>query len=292
MNFQPVLDSLTKIITNIADFIPLLVNGLIILLIGYLISVLVRAIVRFVFRRIGVDELAEKAGINRVIKELRLPVALSKILALVIFYFLLLSFATEAMRVMRLESIAELLSNILRFIPKAIGAGIIMVLGSMLARFLGETITAVSENVNITYGGALGKILEYAIVAFVAVLAISTLGLDTTIFTTNLTIIIGCVGLAFTLTFGLGSRETARNIIAGYSVQQKLQPGQQITFGPYTGTLRSTSGAYTTLEIISEQGEVEELVLPNTLLLQKISRITRNQAKPQEPDNPPSETAT
>ncbi len=290
MNFQPVIDSLTKIISNIADFIPLLVNGLIILLIGYLISVIVRTVIHFIFRRIRLDELAERAGINRILKQLGVKVALSRILSLVVFYFLLLSFATEAMRVMRLESIAELLVNILRFIPRAFGAGIIIVVGSMLARFLGDTITAVAENVNITYSRGLGKIIEYAIVTFVAVLAVSTLGLDTTIFTSSLVIIIASAGLAFALTFGLGSRETARNVIAGYSVQQKFQTGQRVTFGETTGTVRAISGAFTTIETVDEQGDIEDLVLPNVLLLEKASRVRRNRPQP-EPPGPSPETA-
>ena len=41
MNFQVVIDALTKIFTDIVNFIPNLVNGLIILLVGYLIARLV-----------------------------------------------------------------------------------------------------------------------------------------------------------------------------------------------------------------------------------------------------------
>ncbi|HAG97652.1 MAG TPA: hypothetical protein DCL75_02005, partial [Ktedonobacter sp.] len=95
----------------------------------------------------------------------------------------------------------------------------------MLARFLGNTIAAVAANVNITYG----KIIEFAIVAFVVVLAVSTLGVDTTILTTSLTIIIASAGLAIALTFAFGSRESARNVIAGFYVRQNFQPGQRLT---------------------------------------------------------------
>ena len=38
MTFQPVIDALIKIITDIINFIPRLVNGLIILLVGYLVE--------------------------------------------------------------------------------------------------------------------------------------------------------------------------------------------------------------------------------------------------------------
>jgi len=137
----------------------------------------------------------------------------------------------------------------------------------MLGRFLGNTIAAVAANVNITYGGALGKIIEYAIVAFVVVLAISTLGVDTTGLTSSLTIIIAAAGLAVALTFAFGSREAALNVIAGYYVRQDFQNGQTLTVDTYTGRFVTIAGAYTTLEIVNADGERSTLSLPNTLLL-------------------------
>lgn len=290
MDFQPVLDSLGKIVRDLVDFIPRLVNGLIILVVGLLISLLVRAIVRFVFRRIGLDQLAERAGINRVLQDLKITVTLSKALAQLIFYYLIVSFATEAMRLIQLAAVAELLTNLLRFIPGAVSAAIIIILGSMFARFLGNTITAVADNVNITYSRGLGKIVEYAILSFVVILAVSTLGIDISILTSSMTIIVASVGLAIALTFGLGSRETARNIIAGYSVQQRLGAGQQVSFGDYSGTIRSTSGAYTVVEVTNEQGEVEDLVVPSSMLLERFIRVKRNPGNTSEdipPANPP-----
>jgi small-conductance mechanosensitive channel len=287
MDFQPVLDSLGKIVKDLIDFIPRLVNGLIILVVGLLISFLIRAIVRFVFRRIGLNQLADRAGISQVLQDLKIRVALSEALAQLIFYYLVISFATEAIHLIQLESVAELLTNLLRFIPSAVSAAIIIILGSMFASFLGNTITAIADNVNITYSRGLGKIVEYAILAFVVILAVSTLGIDISILTSSMTIIVASVGLAIALTFGLGSRETARNIIAGYSVQQQLGAGQQVSFGEYSGTIRSTSGAYTVVEVTNEQGEAEDLVVPSSMLLERFIRVKRNPGNDTE-DIPPA----
>jgi small-conductance mechanosensitive channel len=144
----------------------------------------------------------------------------------------------------------------------------------MLARFLGNTLTAVADSVNITYSTALGRIVEYAIVAFVVVLAISTLGVDTTILTSSLTIIIASAGLAIALTFGLGSRESARTVIAGFYVRQNFHPGQRVTLGEYRGTVRSISGTYTVLDTVNENGERGTVSLPNLMLMQNAVRAT------------------
>lgn len=273
MIFQPVIQALTKILTDILNFIPHFINGLIILIVGYLVCLLIRWILRFIFRQIRLEDLAERAGINNAIRSLGVRVALPEIIVQVIFFFLILSFAIEAVSLMGLTAVAILLQNVLLFIPRAISAVLLIIFGSMLGRFLGDTITTVAANVNITYSRALGKIIEYAILAFVVVLAISTLGVDTSVLTSSLTIIIASTGLAVALTFALGSRESARNVIAGYYVRQNFRPGQLLTLGDYSGTVRSTVGAYTILEVTGEGGARSTISLPNSLLLQSTVRV-------------------
>jgi hypothetical protein len=278
MSFQPVINALVKILTDILDFIPHLINGLIILIVGYLISILIRWIVRTVLEQVRFNQLGDRVGITDALSSLGVRVPLSEIIAQVVFFFLLLSFATSAVSLMGLAAVATLLQNVLAFIPRAVSAAIIIIFGSMLARFLGGTITAVADSVNVTYGKALGKIVEYAILAFVIVLAISTLGVDTTILTTSLTIIIAAAGLSLALTFAFGAREAARHVIAGHYIRQNFQPGQQVTVGEYSGTVRTTAGAYTVLDV-TEEGQASTVSLPNALLLEQAVRGRENTAE-------------
>ena len=288
MFFQPVIDSLIKIFTDILDFLPRFVNGLIVLIVGYLVSALIRWIVRMVLRGVQLEQLAQRAGITAALQGLGVRAPISEIIAQIVFFFLILSFATSAMQLMALTTVAILLQNVLAFVPRAISGALIVIFGSMLARFLGGTITSVADSVNITYANALGKIIEYAIVAFVVVLAISTLGVDTTILTSSLTIIIASTGLALALTFAFGARDSAHNVIAGYYVRQAFQPGQRLTYGSYTGTVRSTSGTYTVLDVTNEAGEQSTLSLPNSLLLKDAVVSSENTQPPAAASNPPT----
>jgi Conserved TM helix/Mechanosensitive ion channel len=296
MSFQPVVNALLNILIEILNFLPHLVNGLIILIVGYLLSALVRWIVRTLLLRLHFEQLADRIGITNTLHRLGVRLPLPAVIAQVVFFFLLLSFATSAFVLMGLTAVADLLRNVLAFIPRAISAAISIIFGAMLARFLGETITTVAGNVNITYNKALGKLIEYMLVAFVVVLAISTLGVDTTILTSALTILIAAGGLAIALTFAFGAREAARNVIAGHYIRQNFSPGQQLEMGDYRGRLRSTAGTYSVLETGSEAGETATISLPNTFLLQNAVRSqstpahsTDQQPQDQEPQAPPQE---
>lgn len=296
MSFQPVINALLNILTGILNFLPHLVNGLIILIVGYLLSALIRWLVRTLLLRLHFEQLADRLGITATLRNLGVRLPLSTVIAQIVFFFLLLSLATSAFDLMGLTAVADLLRNVLAFIPRAISAAIIIIFGSMLARFLGETITTVARNVNITYNKALGKLIEYTLVAFVVVLAISTLGVDTTILTSALTILIAAGGLAIALTFAFGAREAARNVIAGHYVRQNFSPGQHLEMGDYRGRLRSTAGTYSVLETESESGETGTISLPNTFLLQNAIRMrqasapaTNQSPQPPTPQTPPEE---
>jgi small-conductance mechanosensitive channel len=272
MNFQPILDSLNKILTDILEFLPRFINGLIIFIIGYLLCALIRLLMRFIFRRTNLERLLERGGVSSAIKSLGVKIPLTEIIVNIVFYFLFLSFATAAVRLMGVIAVAELLENILRFVPRAISAAILLVLGTLIARFLGNTIASVMANLGVSYGQAIGRIIEYAIVIFGAVLAISTLGVDTSILTSSLTIIVASIGLALALTFGLGSRESATNVIASYYVRQNFRVGQAIAFENYNGTIRTISSAFTTIEFTADDGTVSTVSIPNARLLQNLTQ--------------------
>ncbi|WP_376795539.1 hypothetical protein [Thermogemmatispora sp.] len=271
MSLQPLLQSLLSVGTSLLAFIPRLVNGLIVLLVGYLLSWLVRWLLRFLFRQTRLELLFERIGLRRSLAALGIRLPLSELLAQLAFFFLLLSFSIQAVELMGLTPVAALLQAVLLFLPRAISAALLLLLGSLLAHVLGNTVSTVARNVNIAYAGALGRLIEYTAVAFLCVLALATLGVETTLLTTSLTIIVAAAGLAIALTFAFGTREVARHVIAGYYVRQQFRRGQRLRLGDYSGTLQTTSGAYTTLEVQSEDGSRRLIALPNALLLQGVT---------------------
>jgi len=284
MNLQPLIQSLTGVGTDIMLFLPRLINGLILLIAGWLISWLVRWLLRFIFRQIRLERLFERVGLHRVLRSLGIRPTLSEIIVQVVFLFILLSFFIQGATLVGLTPVALLLQEVLLFVPRAISAALLLLIGSLVARVLGETTATVARNVQIVYGRVLGKLIEYTLIAFVVVLALATLGVETTILTTSLTIIVAAAGLALALSFAFGVRDVARNVLAGYYVRQQFRPGQIVRLGEYRGLVRSTSGTYTTLEFNGDQGQRQVVVLPNTLFLHRVAVSEEEQTLPPAPE--------
>lgn len=261
MNFQTLGDTLTRIYNDIINFIPNLINGLIILILGYLIARFVRWLVKTILQKVKFDPLIEKSGLTGTLRGLGVKTPISEIIAGVIFFLLLLSFMISAVRLMGLEPVARLLEQVLAFLPNLIAAVIVFMLGGVISKFTGDLVTTVAAGAGLSYARVLGRIVQYLVSLFVLIVALGALGVDTTVLVTSLPIVIASFGLALGLALGLGARSAVQNIIAGYYLRQRLTPGQTIQVGLTTGTL-STIGP-TTSVLATPQGET---ILPNTAL--------------------------
>ena len=266
MNFQVVIDALTKIVTDIINFMPNLVNGLIILLIGYLIARVVRWVLATVLRQLKFDPLIERTGITGSLRGLGVKTPLSWILAQTIFTFLLLSFLITATRLMGLAAVAVLLERLLGFLPNIIAAVIIFLLGGVVAQFVGNLVASVGALSGLSYAARVGRVVQYMISLFVVVLALGQLGVDTAILVTAITIVIAAFGLAL----GLGARGVVYNILAGYYLRQRFATGQPIAVADVRGEVSLVGSVNTVLR--TAEGEV---VLPNSTLIEATVRAPR-----------------
>lgn len=279
MNFQIVVDALTKIVIDIINFIPNLVNGLIILLVGYLIARLVRWVLTVVLGRLKLDPLIERTGITGSLRGLGVKTPISQIIVQTIFALLLLSFLITSTRLMGLEAVARLLEQLLSFLPNLIAALIIFMLGGVASQFVGNLVATVGLAGGLTYAGRVGRIVQYLISLFVVVLALGQLGVDTAILVTAITITIAAFGLALGLALGLGARGVVYNVLAGYYMRQRFPVGQPIAIGDVRGEVGAIGGVSTLVD--AADGAV---VIPNSTLLESLVRSPRPAAPPQPPD--------
>jgi small-conductance mechanosensitive channel len=265
MNVQLVIDSLTRIITDIINFIPNLINGTIIFAVGLLIARLVRWATRVALGRLRFDSLIDRTGVTGALRGMGVNIPLSHLLAQTFFGLLLLSFLITSTRLMGLEAVARLLEQLLLFLPNMIAALIIFVLGGMAAQFVGGLITATLTAGGVGSAARVGRAVQYLISLFVVILALSELGVDTALLVTAVTIAIGAFGLALGLGLGLGARSIVQHILAGFYVRQRFPAGQLVVVGDVRGTVTGVGAVNTVIRT-----DTGSAVLPNTTLLEAV----------------------
>lgn len=278
MNFQIVIDALTKIFLDIINFVPNLVNGVIILLVGFAIARIARWILSTLLKRLAFDPLIERTGITGTLRGLGVKMPLSQILAQTIYTLLLLSFLITSTRLMGLEAVARLMEQLLDYLPSIIAAVILFLLGGVAAQFIGGVVSTAAMASGLSYAGRAGRLVQHILSVFVAVLALGQLGIDTAILVTAITILIAAFGLALALAIGLGARGIVTHILAGFYMRQRLGAGRPIEVGEVRGIVGAVGGVNTL--VTTDTGDV---VVPNAVLLESVVR---------SPAQPTTDTST
>lgn len=276
MGFETVIEALTSIITDLIGFIPRMANGLIVLIVGYLLVWMIRWLVSNLLRRLRFDALLERTGVVAVLAGVGVRMPPSQIVSQLLFVFLLLSFLITSTRLMGLEAVAQMLEQLLDFLPQIIAALILFLAGSMAARFVGNAVTAMASASGMEYAARVGRVIQTVITMFTVVLALSQLGVDTAILVTALTIIIAAFGLAIGLSLGLGSRTVIQHILAGYYLRQRLAGSRTVSVGEHRGELIGVGSVNTMLRA----PDGSELLIPNSALLDAVVSASPAPAAP------------
>lgn len=284
MDIQIVIDELAKVVNDIVRVIPAVINGIILLIVGYAFAAIVRIVLTFLLRRLGFDALMDRIGVADGLRGIGVSIRFSRLVGRIIFLLLFLSFAATATRVMGLGPLADLLNQLLVYLPSIVGALIVFLLGSLAAKYAGDVIGRVGRNNGLGYAATLGRIIQYAITLFVVVLALGSLGINTSILVTVLTIGVAGFSLAFSLSLGLGARNLVTGILSSYYVRERFPVGRTVRIGEVSGQVTEIGSVNT---VVTTNEEI--VVIPNATLIRTVVRgaQTPNTQPPQPPSTEP-----
>lgn len=266
------MDSLSDLWTQIveglgsatSDALPPLVAGLLLLLIGWLAALLGKAIVSGLLRRLGLDRLAEKIGVDRALQQLGMDPSASRLLGRIVYWLILLLFILAAVNRLGMEGVDQALTVFIGYLPSVLAAALILFLGVVLARFVGDAVEAFSIQAGISGGRLVDQVVRYAILGLAVILAMDQLQLRVDFLVSIIVVIVAAVALATGLAFGLGSRGLAHSIMAGFHAREAFAEGQTVRVRSHTGRLVSIDAVQAVLE--TEEGLVS---IPNTVLVEE-----------------------
>lgn len=246
------------LITDVMGWLPMLGAALLLLVVGWLAARLAQFVVGGLLKRIGLDRLGDKAGAKRMLQDIGIDASVSYLLARLVYWLVLLVFVLAAAESLGLQGLSTTLHGLVGYLPNVLAAMLILLLGALIARLVGTTLGALAERSGIRGGLALGQMSRYIILIFVAVLALEQLGVETALLVNFATVLVTALLLALAVAFGWGSRELARNIMAGFHLREVFVVGQNLEVRGHRGRLTAIGPVKTTLE--TEKGKVS---LPN-----------------------------
>lgn len=208
------LEPARAFLVQLGEFLPKLLVAIIILVAGWLLAKFVKLVVIKGLQAINFHVLTEKAGIDGFLKQGGIKAGMAGVLGVLGYWLVILLTLMVAFNGLGLTYVTELVGQIVLFIPKVVVAVLILAVGLYFARFISQLVSAYSKNVGMEDAELLGRIAQYAIMVFVALIALEQVNVVTDIIRQTFMILLAGIVLALALAFGIGGQKTAGDLLA------------------------------------------------------------------------------
>ena len=264
-NIQEILASMLKnTAEGVVSFVPKLIGAVAILLIGWLIARVIRAVVQRSIRG-GLNAFLERTGAQQALERASMTATPSEIVGGVLYWLVVFVFLMAASRVLGLNAVSDAITTILAYIPTVVSAALVLAAGIFLARFVGNLVTSAGAAADLSYARGLGAVANTGIIVMVGVVTLEQLGVDTQIVITVITVTVAAVTAGMGLAFALGARNVVSSILAGHYLRQTLRAGAPLQVAGQRGVLEQIGPISTTL-----RGETASWSVPNKRLMEEI----------------------
>jgi len=159
------------------------------------------------------DEYTEMIKVNELTTRLGFGKSPSYVVGFLAYWLIILLFLVSAANAVQLTVVSQLLERFVLFVPKLIGAVLVVAGGLLLGHFFGEIVLNAATANKLDGATALSKLVRVVVLVFTGIMALEQIDIDTTIITSSIQIIVAAIGLGCALAFGLGGRDAAADII-------------------------------------------------------------------------------
>ena len=203
------LEPARTVLGQIGQFLVNILLVLIILVVGWLISKVIRSVVTKSLRSIKVDELSDRIELDAMLEKGGITYSLSELIGVICYWLALLVTFMVAVNSIGLTIAAELLNKVVLYIPNVIAAIFILILGMFISTLLKNIVQTAATNAGVSQVKFLSKVVEVIVMLFAVFVALEQLNIGIRITELTLSIVLGAVGLGLALAFGLGCKEIA-----------------------------------------------------------------------------------
>jgi hypothetical protein len=225
-------------------FLPNLLAFLVILIVGYFVAKVIKAIISKALEKLGVDRRLNESSARQYVDRVMPGASPSNGVGRIVFYFVFAFFVVAAIGALQIPALTAFMNDVLAYIPNVIAALAIFILAALIAgaagggaaKLLGDTPT--------------GKIVATVVPALVMVIAVfmilNQLQIAPEIVQIAFAATMGALALGLALAFGLGGRPVAERMLEDAyrkGQEQRDQVRRDVELGRQRGREQAERGA-------------------------------------------------
>src|SRR5829696_2125342 len=205
--------SLAGALNTFLSAIPRIIGFAVVLIVGWIISSLFARGVQALLHAVKFNELARRSGFADFVQKMGVRNDSSGVIASIVKWFVRLITLVVAFDTLGLPAVSNVLNQLLLWLPNLVVALVVLVIGGLAANGLGQLVRGASAKAGFTNPDMLATATRVAVWGFAIIVAVTQLGIATTLINSLVIGIIGALSLAFGLAFGLGGRDRAARML-------------------------------------------------------------------------------
>lgn len=203
-SFQTALDGLV-------GFLPNLLGFAVVLIVGFIIAKVVRAVIRKLLDKLGLDAKVNESDASRYVDAVIPGASPSNGIAWVTFWLVFAFFIFSAIGALGVPALTTFMNQVLAYLPNVIAAILIFVLAALIAGAVGAAVARIMGDT--PTGKIVGTVLPSLVMVIALFMILQQLQIAPPIVQIAFAATIGAIALGLALAFGLGGRPVAQRML-------------------------------------------------------------------------------
>jgi small-conductance mechanosensitive channel len=207
-------DAFSSLLVGVVEFIPKIIVAIIVVILGWVLGAALSKIINQIFRTLRIDSALEAAGAKQLVHKAGFNLNSGLFVGELVKYFVVIVSFMATFSILGLNDVNMFLQGIvLGYLPQVIIAVLILVVAIVLSEVMRKVVVAAAKAAGIHKAGLLGSMTKWSIWIFAILAALFQLNIAATFIQTLFTGVVVAFSVALGLAFGLGAKDTAREIV-------------------------------------------------------------------------------
>lgn len=209
VNVATVLGPVQEVLRGVSPLILNLFIALILILGTFLIATGLHRLVFLFLSALNLDRGSKKSGFTGILSKGGIERGPAELAADLFYWLTLFTGVTAVANVLGLAPAKALLARLMAYLPSVFSAAYILGVGFFVAALVASIVHLIGGNAGLSGAAILAKIVKVAVILFAFLAALGQLGISGDWIIQSISLVVGAVGLAFAIAFGLGAKERA-----------------------------------------------------------------------------------
>lgn len=197
-------------LATFVNFIPALVGGLIVLVVGLIVAAIVYRVIVAILKTAQVEKYLAKYGVTKVEGK---EIEWTEILAELARWAVIIVFLIPTFEAWRLSSVNTVLNRVILYIPNVIVAVVLAIVGLVFAQLAYRVAYGASRSLGREVAHTVALVAQWSLTVFVGFLVLHQLGVAQELLRILFGGLVAMVAIAGGIAFGLGGQSTARSLL-------------------------------------------------------------------------------